>query len=43
MRWWVILILFVVAGCSAVAVQGSSKKKDFPEVIIKERLKEVRQ
>jgi uncharacterized membrane protein len=40
---WVILILFVVAGCSAVAVQESSKKKDFPEAIIKERLKEIRQ
>lgn len=40
---WLLLVLFVAAGCSAVAVQGSAKKKDFPEVIIKERLKEIRQ
>lgn len=44
---WLVLVLFVVAGCSAVAVQEGvqecSKKRDFPEAIIKERLKEIRQ
>jgi len=43
MRIWLVLVLFVLAGCSAVAVQEGSKKMDFPETIIKERLKELRQ
>jgi len=42
MRVWLVLVLFVVAGCSAVAVKGSSQR-DFPEDIIRERLKEIRQ
>jgi hypothetical protein len=40
---WLVLVWFLVAGCSAVAVQESSKNRDFPEVIIKERLREIRQ
>jgi uncharacterized protein YceK len=43
MRMWLVLVLVVLAGCSAVAVQEGSKKRDFPETIIKERLKEIRQ
>jgi uncharacterized protein YceK len=42
MRRWLVLVLFVVVGCSAVAVKESSKR-DFPETVIKERLKEIRQ
>jgi uncharacterized protein YceK len=42
MRVWLILVLFLVAGCSAVAVK-EGPKRDFPEAIIKERLKEIRQ
>jgi uncharacterized protein YceK len=42
MRVWLILVLFVIAGCSAVAVK-ESPQRDFPETIIKERLKEIRQ
>jgi uncharacterized protein YceK len=42
MRVWLVLVLFVVAGCTAVAVK-ESPKRDFPETIIKERLKEIRQ
>ncbi len=39
---WLILILLVVAGCSAVVVR-ESHRGNFPEAIIKERLKELRQ
>ncbi len=39
---WLILVLFVVAGCTAVAVK-ESPKRNFPETIIKERLQEIRQ
>jgi uncharacterized protein YceK len=42
MRVWLILVLFVVAGCSAVAVKENSQKS-FPGAIIEERLKEIRQ
>jgi len=39
---WLILVLFVMAGCSAVAVKENSQKS-FPRTIIEERLKEIRQ
>ncbi len=39
---WLILVLFVLAGCTAVAVK-EVPKRDFPETIIKERLQELRQ
>ncbi len=42
MKVWLVLVLFVVAGCTAVAVK-ESPKRDFPETIIKERLQELRQ
>jgi len=42
MRVWLLLVLFVVGGCSAVAVK-ESPKGDFSDAIIKERLKELRQ
>lgn len=42
MRVLLILVLFIVAGCTAVAVK-EGLQKDFPEPIIKERLKEIRQ
>lgn len=37
-----VLVCFLVAGCSAVVVKENSQR-DFPETIIKERLKEIRQ
>ena len=43
MKVWLVVFLFVLSGCSAVAVRESSNKKDFPDAIIKERLKEIRQ
>jgi hypothetical protein len=43
MKVWLVVFLFVVSGCSAVAVQGGSTKRDFLDAIIKERLKEIRQ
>jgi uncharacterized protein YceK len=43
MKVWLVIFLFVASGCSAVAVRESSTKKDFPDTIIKERLKEIRQ
>jgi hypothetical protein len=43
MKVGLVLVLCVIMGCSTAAVQESSKKKDFPEAIIKERLKELRQ
>jgi uncharacterized protein YceK len=39
---WLILALFMVAGCSAVVVK-ESPQRDFPTAIIKDRLKEIRQ
>ncbi len=42
MKVWLVLVLFVVAGCTAAAVK-EGPKRDFPEAIIKERLQELRQ
>jgi uncharacterized protein YceK len=42
MKLGLILVLCVIMGCSAVAVK-ESPQRDFPETIIKERLKEIRQ